>query len=214
MEEYFRNKGYQPTSTKLFLGQELPAVESFDWLIIMGGPMGVYDEEDFPFLKTEKEFIKEAVFSGKTVLGICLGAQLLACVLGAKVYKNNFREIGWFPVSLKNDLKNTLFEGFFPETTEAFHWHGDTFEIPAGAIHLASSEACPNQGFLFGEKVVGLQFHLETTPDSARALIENCGNELDGSRFVLSELEIMANAERFSGINKVMETVLQQMEQW
>ena len=149
----------------------------------MGGPMGIYDHEEHPWLMAEKKIIRQAIDGGKTVLGICLGAQLIADVLGANVYPGPQKEIGWFPIQRADDAPD-----FLPDELTVFHWHGDTFEIPDGAIRLASSEACENQGFVYNDRVVALQFHMETTPESMEALIENCGHELpnvdDASSFV------------------------------
>jgi GMP synthase-like glutamine amidotransferase len=178
----------------------------------MGGPMGVHDDERYPYLAEEKTVIKKAVESGKIVMGICLGAQLIAHVLGAGVSKNTHREIGWFPITLFPEARTTLISPCFPERFEVFHWHGDRFEIPPGAVHLACSDACYNQGFVIGNTVFGFQFHLETTLESAMALIENCGNELDGSTFVQSKETIVSDPERFRRINTVMHDVLSRIE--
>ncbi len=170
IENWAVSNGFEISCTRLFADEKLPDIGSFDWLVVMGGPMGIYDHEAHPWLMAEKQLIKNTIDAGKTVLGICLGAQLIADVLGAKVYPGPQKEIGWFPLQGSNPL--------LPETLTAFHWHGDTFEIPKGATHLASSAACKNQGFIYNGRVVGLQFHLETTPQSMEALIENCGDEL------------------------------------
>jgi GMP synthase-like glutamine amidotransferase len=213
MEFHFRARGHELTSTHLYLGQGLPQIGTIDWLVVMGGPMGVNDHESCTWLKREKLYIREAIFSGKVVLGICLGAQLIAAALGAGVRSNGCREIGWFPVDI--DYQSApLLKGVLPRRIEVFHWHGDTFDIPENAAPFASSEACGNQGFIMGNKVVGLQFHLETTMASARSLIRHCGHELDGSRYVQTEEDMVSSAERFSFINGVMETFLRKMEEW
>lgn len=212
MATYFINKGHALSSTHLYLGQPLPSLDDIDWLIVMGGPMGVGDEVQYPWMKKEKAFIRSAMDSGKIVLGICLGAQMIAHVLGAKVYKNEYREIGWFPITMTQKADATLFKGVFPQGIKVFHWHGDTFDIPESGVLLASSKACKHQGFMVENKIVGLQFHLETTQESAKALIENCGNELDGSQFVQNEKEILAEKSRFVKINEIMNAVLERLE--
>ncbi len=212
MENYFKNNNHRLRSTRLFLNEEFPDLGDFDFLIIMGGPMGVYDEDKFPWLAAEKLFIRSVMESGKTVLGICLGAQLIACSLGAKVYKNKHREIGWFPVYATGQSENTILQGVFPKDFNAFHWHGDTFDIPESGIQIASSKACKNQGFIIDDRIIGLQFHLETTPDSAKALITNCRDDLDGSEFVHSENEILNDRQRFSKINILMDSVLKRLK--
>lgn len=212
MEAHLRSRGHRLTSTHLYRDQPLPDPETFDWLIVMGGPMGVHDTSLFPWLTAEKEFLARTMQHGKTVLGICLGAQLIADVLGAPVRKNEYREIGWFPVIPSEQAANTLLAGTLPESFEAFHWHGDTFELPTGASLLASSEACRNQGFIIEDRVVALQFHLETTLTAARKLIDHCRNELDDSPFVQKEKDMLADASKFDAINQVMGKVLEALE--
>jgi len=212
MQAVLREKGHQLSSTHLYANQNFPLLDNLDWLIVMGGPMGVYDEETCPWLRKEKKFIRDAINSGKIVLGICLGAQLIADVLGARVYKNIHREIGWFDISRSAEAGGTILSKAMPERVEAFHWHGDTFDIPEGAILIAESEACKNQGFIMDDRVLALQFHLETTLESARSLIDNCADELDGSSYVQSKNEILSNPQRFSNINQVMRSVLAALE--
>jgi len=208
MEAVLTEGGHCLTATHLYRGEVLPDPSAFDLLIVMGGPMGVADESAYPWLAPEKRFIKAAVASGNKVLGICLGAQLLAEALGAEVTRNPHREIGWFPVTRNPALSATRFKEIFPERTEVFHWHGDTFGIPQGAVPLASSEACQNQGFLMDNRILALQFHLETTPASAAQLIENGRHELEDLPFVQSEDEMLGHLERFAAINGIMRGVL------
>jgi len=212
IEAVLKGKGHELTCTHLYAEQPLPAVGDIDWLIIMGGPMGVYDEPIHPWLRTAKRFIKKAIEQGKTVVGICLGAQLIAEVLGAEVSKNRFREIGWFKITRSPEVEGTILASSIPEQLEVFHWHGDTFSIPQGARAIAASDACKNQGFIMDDRIVGFQFHLETTLQSAVALIENCRGELDGSKYVQSEDEILADHQKFTDINRVMSSVLKALE--
>ncbi|MEN8174845.1 MAG: type 1 glutamine amidotransferase [Pseudomonadota bacterium] len=212
IESVLLNKGHRLSATHLYADQPLPAVSELDWLIVMGGPMGIYDEAEYPWLQAEKRFIREAIDAGKRVLGICLGAQLIADALGARVYRNPYREIGWFDITRSAGTEGTALSSAIPEQVEVFHWHGDTFDIPEGATLLGSSEACKNQAFVMDDRVVGFQFHLETTPRSAADLIENGRHELDGSRYVQSEDEMLADSRRFSNINRVMSSVLEALE--
>ena len=212
MESYFISCGYQLDSTHLYLDEPFPELYDFDWLIVMGGPMGVGDELQYSWMSKEKSFIKSAIESGKIVLGVCLGAQLIAEALGAKVYNNGDREIGWFPIDTPKPENYTILQGVFPQGIEVFHWHGETFDIPTPGILLASSKACHNQAFIVENRVVGLQFHLETTLDSAKALVENCRNELDGSKFVQNEKEILAQEGRFLRMTQVMAAVLEKLQ--
>jgi len=212
METWFKNQGHTITVTHLYKNEELPSIEDIDWLIVMGGPMGVEDQAIYPWLTEEKAFIKQAIDQNKIVLGICLGAQLIADVLGAYIVKNSFREIGWFPIQLSKEAKASELGTALPNNFDVFHWHGDTFSIPDHAIPLASSEACLNQGFILNEKIIGLQFHLETTAASALDLTIHCRNELDNSQYVQTAEEILDKPERFEKINKIMKAVLSCLE--
>lgn len=211
MEDFFVSRGHALSATHLYLAEPLPNIEELDWLIVMGGPMGVKDEDKYAWLKEEKAFIRRAMDAGKRVLGICLGAQLMAHALGARVYPNESREIGWFPIRPTAEAAD-LMPGVFPKEIDTFHWHGDTFDIPQGATLMATSEACQNQAFAMDDGVVGLQFHLETTRRSAMDLIENSRGELDGSRHVQSEEEMLADDRRFNEINTIMLRLLEFME--
>src|SRR5687767_2628136 len=208
MELHLRAQGHELSSTHLYLDSILPEPADIDWLIVMGGPMGVYDEALYPWLKIEKRFIRDFIATGKRVLGICLGSQLLAEALGAKVYRNKYREIGWFPIQRVPGNSTSALFAVLPATVEVFHWHGDTFDLPAGAALLASSEACRNQGFIYGNQILALQFHLETTPQNAAEFIAHGGDELDGSRFVQDAATILAEPQRFATSNRIMADVL------
>lgn len=200
-------KGHLLSCTRLYAGEALPAQEEFEFLIVMGGPMGVYDEGKFPWLKEEKEFLLAAIRTEKAILGICLGAQLLAAVLGAVVRGNGQREIGWFPVSHCPEIPETI-AALLSDGQRVFHWHGDTFAIPPGALPLYSSAACRNQAFLYGKRILGLQFHLETTPESLIGLIENCGTELVEAPWVQPAVDMLGHDECFAAINRSMEGIL------
>ncbi|PWU12642.1 MAG: amidotransferase [Terriglobia bacterium] len=158
-------------------GAALPDISNASGLIFMGGPMSAND--DLPYLKQELEFIRAAVKSGQPVLGVCLGAQLIATALDARVYRNPVKEIGWFDIQFTTEgLRDRLFAGLDPTQT-VFHWHGETFDLPGGAVWLAFSAGCRHQAFRFGPNVYALQFHLEVTPEmiSEWCLEEaNCGD--------------------------------------
>ena len=159
-------------------------VRGYDWLVVMGGPMGVGDEVAHPFLIAEKAFVRRAVERGVRVLGVCLGAQILAEALGGRVGRNPHKEIGWFPVDLTPEgAAHPLMAGM-PPRFNAFHWHGDTFTPPPGSVRLAASAACADQAFALGDRVLGLQFHLESTPESVRELVAHCGQELVSAPFI------------------------------
>jgi GMP synthase-like glutamine amidotransferase len=199
--------GYQVTRTGFFGPAELPDPSSIDFLIVLGGPMSVNDEDRFPWLIAEKQFIRKTIHAGKPVLGICLGAQLIACALGAGVYRNPVKEIGWFPVQGIASDDPSVFQ--FPESIDVFHWHGETFDLPEGAVQLAKSEACLNQAFGFGNSVIGLQFHLETTPRAAQDIVSNCRDELIPAPYIQTEEKILsANPEQYKSINDLMNKIL------
>ena len=201
----------ETTGTRLFEDPTLPAMDDLDLLIIMGGPMSVNDEADFPWLVAEKEFIRAAIEKDKAVIGICLGAQLIANAMGATVRPNKEKEIGWFPI-----------------TGEATKRRGRLILLPGRnclcftgtarpstcrcrrAIRLARSHACENQAFQLGRRVIGTQFHLETTPASARALAHYCRDELQPSRYVQTEAEMLGiDTSCYSTINRYMDNILQ-----
>lgn len=200
--------GHELTNTQFFKSYKIPSMNDFDCLIVMGGPMGVNDESSCSWLCEEKKIIEQAIKHKKNILGICLGAQLIAQVMGADVHKNEYREIGWFDIETRKAVNDTVLAGVFPQQARVFHWHGDTFDIPKGAVHIASSEACQNQGFVFDNHIVGFQFHLESTPQTVKNLILNCKDEIDGSKYVQSEAKILSMESNFSHINNIMRGVL------
>ena len=207
IEPWLVAAGYQVTGTLLFESTDLPALDELDLLVVMGGPMSVNDEEHLPWLAAEKAFVREAIAADKPVLGVCLGAQLIASVMGARVYLNGDKEIGWFPIRGEPSADDALFG--FPSSVEVFHWHGETFDLPLGAVRLATSEASEIQAFQLGRSVLGLQFHLETTPETARRMVAGGASELRPSKYVQSEAEILAAPpERYRKANALMAEVL------
>ena len=199
--------GHKVTSTRLYEGVRLPEPDDFDLLIILGGPMSVNDVERFPWLRAEKLFIRRVVELKKRVLGICLGAQLIAASLGKAVYPNRYREIGWFPVHSIAGEGPTLFH--FPSRLEVLHWHGETFDLPEGAQLLASSEACRNQAFQLSDRVIGLQFHLESTPEWLSSLIDHCADDLTPARYVQTKATLLSeDPQKFRTINDEMAKIL------
>ena len=211
IREWAQKRGHEITGVMAFERQPLPSIDSFDLLVVMGGPMSVHDDAIFPWIENEKRFLKNTITAGKSVLGVCLGAQLLADALGAGVRKNLYREIGWFDVKLSGAGRKTRLGKLLPKEFRAFHWHGDTFDVPDGAIHLGSSDACANQGFIWADRVVALQFHNEVTTESIRDLSGACMNEIDGSLFVQS-IEDIKNPASVPGANAVMDIILDYME--
>jgi GMP synthase-like glutamine amidotransferase len=209
IRDWCRENNFPVTRTRFFRNDPLPGKDNFDYLIIMGGPMGVYDEAQYPWLSAEKSFIKEAIGSGKIVLGICLGSQLIAGCLGSKVYPNKEKEIGWYNVMLTNEGRDEpILSGMLPETT-VFHWHGDTFDLPEKAVNLVSSEGCKNQLFVYGNKVLGIQFHFEVTEESLTAMLENGKHELIPGKFVQDETAILSGIEHIKANNNIMFGILE-----
>jgi len=207
--DWAARKGHPVTTTPLFEHRGLPDQDTFDWLVVMGGPIGVRDEADYPCLADEKGFIRAAIAAGKTVIGVCLGAQLIAEVLGARVYRNAHKEIGWFPIELTDQgLASDPF-AFLPHRFEVFQWHGDTFDLPDGAVHLARSESCEHQAFLYADRVLGMQFHLESTPAGVADLVANCADEIIPGKYVQDAERMLAvTREDYARINRALFGIL------
>lgn len=184
LDTWSRGRGHELRRVEVWSGAPLPETGESDGLFILGGPMNVYEEDRYPWLAPEKRFIERILSEGKPILGICLGAQLLAVVLGGVVSENTRKEIGWFPVQITPEGRKIGHFAGFPDDFMAFHWHGDRFSIPEGAVLAASSEACAEQAFVYGERVVGLQFHLESTEKSIQSLVQHCGEEITCGPYV------------------------------
>ncbi|MCX6901242.1 MAG: type 1 glutamine amidotransferase [Verrucomicrobia bacterium] len=213
IETWVAARDHQVAVTRLHAGDLLPRLDQLDWLVVMGGPMNIYEEDKFPWLAAEKRFIKAAIDAGKIALGVCLGAQLIADVLGGPVFKNAHKEIGWFPVrKTEAAARSRVFE-VLPAELEVFHWHGDTFALPPDATHVARSAACENQAFICDERIVGLQFHLETTPESARLLAQHCPDELVAGPFIQTAEAMLADERRFGRINETIWKLLDRLQE-
>lgn len=206
MEAWLSERGADVQYTRFYESSALPNPRAVDLVIAMGGPMSVNDERDYPWLKPEKGFVHEAIRRGLPVVGVCLGAQLIASALGARVYVNAEKEIGWFPIEAV-DADGDVFR--FPRHATVFHWHGETFDLPPGAVRLARSSGCKNQAFQIGRNVIGLQFHLETTSETADVLIRNCRGELVDGAYIQAEQAMRAAPESaYAEINTLMGKVL------
>ena len=202
------------TGSMIFNGEPLPSLDSFDMLVMMGGYMSVYEEDRHPWLVGEKEFIRQAIRSGKAVLGVCLGAQLIASALGAEVRKNHCKEIGWFPVTLTPEGETSALLDGWSKTFEAFHWHGDAFDLPESAVRLAESDACANQAFSYGDRTVALQFHVETTADSVMRLVTSCGDDLaESGPYVQSADAILNNKGPLPELPKLLFPMLDRLSE-
>jgi GMP synthase (glutamine-hydrolysing) len=179
IETVLHERGIEHTMVRPYDGERVPrTTEGFDGLVVMGGPMGVYEAERFPFLADELQLIRSALEAEVPMLGICLGAQLLAAAAGARVYASGRQEIGWYPLTLSPEGEaDQLFAGL-PGEIDAFHWHGDTFDAPPGSVLLASSAMTPRQAFRLGKHAYGLQFHLEVTPSIVEEFAVSSTQEL------------------------------------
>lgn len=204
-------KSHNLIATRLWAEDELPNPDDVRMLIIMGGPMGVHDEDTFPWLAAEKSFICRLIDREGAILGICLGAQLLATVLGAEVYKNREKELGWFPVR-PVETSPPSFNNIFDSDMVVFHWHGDTFEIPSGGRLLGSSDGCRNQAFIVNDRILGLQYHLEMTSAGLSDIIDNCHDELVEGEWVQKAEEIIEKSIYLVDSNIIMERVLDGFE--
>jgi GMP synthase-like glutamine amidotransferase len=192
--------------------QSYPDPEDIDLLIIMGGLMSVYQEDEYPWLKQEKEFVKSMISCGKAVYGICFGAQMLSEVLGGQVSPNRHREIGWHKVrSLEEFERNSQLFHVQNELT-VFQWHGDAFTLPPGCRRLFESEACPEQGFIYGDKVLALQFHPEVDAECVESLLENCSSDLVEGKYISSENEIRGRNDLLENSAHLMFSILDWFE--
>jgi len=202
--------GWNVSTTKQFAADNLPELNTIDRLIIMGGPMSTNDITDYPYLSAEKDFLNRAIAKDIPVIGICLGAQLLAEALGGKVHSNAQKEIGFFPVQKTTAAYDSQFFADLPHTFTPLHWHGDTFSLPPGATHTARSAACNMQAFESGPHI-GLQFHLEMTTDLLEGLIENARHELVAAPFVMTEAKIKEAAASLHNLQPLMTSLF---ERW
>ena len=196
--EWLQAQDYALETAHLYRDQTLPDASALDFLVVMGGPMGVNDRDTVPFMPAEIAFLKDALAQQYPIVGICLGAQLLAHCLGAEVRYQGFGEIGWFPVSPVSQHPLAI---LFDDQPTVLHWHGDTFALPEGATPLLESEACANQGFIWEERVLALQCHPEATPASLGKLCDAEGAELATDRWVQDVATIRAGEPRCDAIN-------------
>ena len=170
-------------------------------LIVLGGPMAVEDDEKFPFLRWEKRIIRAAIDESVPILGVCVGAQLIAATLGARIYRGSVKEIGWNPISITPHGQVDSLLGYLPESATVFQWHGDGFDLPAGAVCLASSSHYGIQAFRLGKIIYGLQFHLEVTPRMIERWIGERSKDLALSPYVLPE-KILVDTQSYAATSK------------
>lgn len=173
--------GHRFEYVRLFDGEPVPkAVDDIDGIVIMGGPMGVYDSDRYRFLRNELQLIEMAIKESKPILGVCLGSQLIASALGSQVRKGDRKEIGWQPVSLNDSASEDCLWQNIPDTFMAYHWHGDVFDLPKGSVGLAFSKSAPCQAFRYGKKVYGILFHMEVDNVIVSRMVNQFRGELIG----------------------------------
>lgn len=207
---WLAGRGLTPARTAFYEGDAAPSLDIVDALLIMGGSMNVDETAQHPWLIAEKHFIRAALDAGKPIFGICLGAQLIAEVLGAKVARNPEPEIGWFDVRLDPSARSLAVFTDFPERWPAFHWHGYGYELPAGGVHVASSALCEQQAFaLDGGRVLGLQYHPEVTAANVRAWLKD--EHLEAAGHVQSPQRMMEALPLFAEANRLTYHLL---ERW
>jgi GMP synthase-like glutamine amidotransferase len=212
IESWALARGVALTTTRLHAGESLPALAAIDGLVVMGGPMSVHDVDAHPWLTAELRFVEEVLRAEKRMLGICLGAQIMARALAAPVRRNAHREIGWFPISWTPGAKGTSLFADMPTDPLVPHWHGETFEIPRGCVHLATSEACRNQAFMTQDgKGVAFQCHPEMRPAGLDALTRHASRDLAPGPYVQRADEILAKPERCATLAPMMERILDRL---
>ena len=204
--------GIKYREVNLYEGGAPKNLEGCGGLIIMGGPMNVYDEDEFPFLKDEDRLIKEALTKRLPMIGVCLGAQLMAKAAGAMVTKGKKKEIGWYPLHLTEAAKTDPAFNALPNEVEVFQWHGDTFDIPKGAVRLASSELFPNQAFRIGDNAYAFQFHIEVTSDIIKYWIDINEEELAGVKDYIDSKKILPETkEKINNLGRLAKNVYDQL---
>lgn len=195
------SRGHTMSGHHLYRGEALPEHDAVDMLVLMGGGMSVNDTDTLSWLTPELVFITQTLAAGKPVFGVCLGAQLIARALGARVYPGKEKEIGWFETTrVAGDL--------LPERFTPLHWHGETFDLPDGAERLAQTPACANQVMRVGPRVIGVQFHLESTPESVAALCDGAGADITGGPYQQTAEQILAEQSHFEANQRVLFNLL------
>lgn len=211
IEQWANNHGHTITYTRFYNEDSLPEQDTFDWLIVMGGPMSIHDQQEFPWLADEKQFIQQSIDNSKNVIGFCLGAQLIADCLGATVKPSGVKEIGWLPIELTEEGKShPLLQKLPKQVFTVFHWHGDGFDCPKGATAIATSDAWTNQGFIYqtplnkelGSFVIGWQCHFEVTQESMIKMVEHGRDEIQKElnnypKSIQSSAEIIEHSNKY-----------------
>lgn len=212
INQWVRSRGSILSRSLPYASTSFPEPDDLDLLVIMGGLMSVYQEDSYPWLKAEKEFVNRCLEAKKAVFGICFGAQMLAEILGSKVVRNEHKEIGWHKVKVIDENVEMPFLAGFPEELTVFQWHGDTFALPENTIRLFESEACREQGFLYRDNVLALQFHPEVDEESVGSLVENCRSDLVDGKYIQSEQDILGRSDLVERSETLMFSILDRFE--
>ncbi|WP_045524534.1 type 1 glutamine amidotransferase [Neobacillus niacini] len=212
IETWINKKGYSVTTTQVYEDIDFLSPDDYDLLIILGGPMGAYEEEKKPWLRFEKDYISEAIRRKKFVLGICLGAQLIASALGSPVYPHSVKEIGWWQLECRKEAESLQLMDGLPEKFTVFQLHTDTYDLPQGAVHLAESKACLNQAFLYKNRVIGLQFHPEFTANTLNEIVKKLGHELTDGPFIQKPEEFLNRNDLLEGAHSFLFNLLENID--
>ncbi|MFC1555491.1 type 1 glutamine amidotransferase [candidate division KSB1 bacterium] len=208
VDTWVKKNSHSVTQTLLYENDPFPGLNDFDFLIIFGGTMGVYEGENYSWMKPEKKFVEKVIKNKKAVFGICMGAQLLADVLGGKVYKNSHKEIGWHEVEMKPDAQDSSIFGNLPERFPAVHWHGDLFEVPDSCFSIASSIITPNQAFEYNKITAATQFHPEYNLFSLQESIQYSPEDVGSGPYAQTEQEILSGAHQLPAMHNILFSIL------
>ncbi len=202
--DWAKENGHSVSFVNFYQDAAFPEIKNLNALVVMGGPMNVGDEADeYAWLEAEGEFIKQFIQSGKKILGICLGSQMIADAMGAKVYRNQHTEIGWHIATVDQKNIPSGYKGIFPENFITFHWHGYTFDMPDNCTNFIRSEATRNQAFVYNN-IAAFQFHPEMTMQGVQKLVEHYEDVFDKNYpFIQSRDEIL-KTENYFEINRTL----------
>lgn len=206
IESWAISNGHPLSFTHTYKGEQLPDVSKIDFLVVMGGPQSPIELNKYPYLRDEIILTKQAIAQNKIVLGICLGAQIITESLGAKTERSPNKEVGVFPIQLTNEGENDPIFKTFPKTFDVMHWHNDMPGIPAGGVLLANSYGCPRQAIRYGDRVYGLQFHMEMTTELIKGMVEHCGKDLKPGEYIQGKTQLLSTD--LIEINKKMILIL------
>jgi GMP synthase (glutamine-hydrolysing) len=213
ISRWAENKGYPIANTYLCNNEALPAIDAFDWLIVMGGSQHAWEDDVYPWLPVEKKFIAQALEYNKIMLGICFGAQLLAETLGAEVFVNPHNEIGWYEVTLTPEGQRSYLFQNVPKQFTTFHWHADHFALPPGCIRLAYSEATENQAYISQERrIAGIQFHPEYPLESVRSFVREFGDQMQKGPYVAGKEKVLSQTDQIPETYALMAAILDNMD--